>query len=132
MNWYTCFRPLLFCMDAETAHKAAIFALKNGIVPNQKTVSDSRLQMDVAGIQFKNPVGMAPGFDKNAEVINALSQQGFGYVEAGTVTPLAQDGNPSPRLFRLEEDEAVINRMGFNNKGADAFAYNLSKRKLLR
>ena len=72
---------------------------------------------------------MAPGFDKNAEVINALSQQGFGYVEAGTVTPLAQDGNPSPRLFRLEEDEAVINRMGFNNKGADAFAYNLSKRK---
>ncbi len=129
MNWYRYIRPLVFCLDAELAHKSAVWALKNGLVASSSIHDDARLQMEVAGLTFKNPVGMAAGFDKNAEVINGLASQGFGFVEAGTVTPRAQEGNPKPRLFRLEQDQAVLNRMGFNNDGADIFAKNVQRRK---
>lgn len=128
MNWYRILRPAIFCLEPEKAHCSAIWALKNNLLPKQSEVVDSRLEIDVAGLHFKNPVGLAPGFDKNAEAIQRLASLGFGFIEAGTVTPLPQEGNPKPRLFRLEKDEAVINRMGFNNKGASVFERNLSYR----
>lgn len=128
MTFYHYIKPLLFQLDAEKAHNLALFFLKKNLLPVAKDFWDERLRMEVAGLNFTSPVGMAPGFDKNAEVINALSRLGFGFVEAGTVTPMPQDGNPKPRLFRLEEDEAVVNRMGFNNDGAAKFEQNLSKR----
>ena len=129
MNYYKILKHLIYCFPPETAHNIAISALKNGIVPKQKSNSNQSLKQNIFGINFENPVGLAAGFDKNAESIESLSSQGFGFIEVGTVTPKQQDGNPKPRLFRLSEDEAIINRMGFNNKGADYFAKNLRNRK---
>ncbi len=121
--------PLVRLIDAETAHGAAITALKSGLLPSPAPVDDDRLKVDMCGLLFPNPIGLAPGFDKNAEVPDAMLKQGFGFVEVGTVTPLAQQGNAKPRLFRLPEDKAVINRMGFNNHGADAVLARLKGRE---
>ena len=120
-------RPLLRALDPEDAHSLAIKALKFG--PRRRPPpGDSRLAVRVFGLNFPNPVGMAPGFDKHAEAADALLGLGFGFVEIGTVTPLPQPGNPRPRLFRLEPDLAVINRLGFNSQGAAAVMPRLAAR----
>lgn len=128
--FYSLFRPALFRFDAERAHGLALSALKN--MPLKKSAGTDAesgpLATRVAGITFSNPVGMAAGFDKDGEVPDALLALGFGFAEVGSITPLPQSGNPKPRLFRLEEDGAVINRMGFNNGGSEAAAYRLAKR----
>ncbi|KRB58875.1 dihydroorotate dehydrogenase (quinone) [Rhizobium sp. Root708] len=113
-------RKGLFLFDPETAHGMSIAALKAGAVPACRIAPDPRLRQTVAGLDFINPIGMAAGYDKNAEVPEALLKIGFGFTEIGTVTPKAQPGNPRPRIFRLVEDEGVINRLGFNNEGHDA------------
>ena len=110
-------------LDAETAHETALFALKARVGPRARADKWPRLKTTLAGLALPNPLGMAAGFDKNCEVADALLASGFGFVECGTVTPLAQPGNDRPRLFRLREDRAVINRLGFNNKGVDEFGY---------
>ncbi|HVI62071.1 MAG TPA: dihydroorotate dehydrogenase (quinone), partial [Bradyrhizobium sp.] len=110
--------PLLRWLDAEDAHRLAVQGLK--FLPAMRPhADDPKLAVRAFGLNFPNPIGMAAGFDKNAEVPDALLRLGFGFVEVGTVTPRPQSGNPRPRLFRLERDEAVINRMGFNNDGSD-------------
>jgi dihydroorotate dehydrogenase len=119
--------PFIRMIDAEKAHHMAIKALNSGIIPAAKQLSDPSLGNHVFGLTFPNPVGLAPGFDKNAEVFNPMLAQGFGFVEIGTVTPLPQQGNRKPRLFRLPQDEAVINRMGFNNDGHAAVLARLQK-----
>jgi dihydroorotate dehydrogenase len=120
-------RPLLRMLDAEDAHRLAINALK--IPPFVKLVAeDPRLAVRAFGLNFPNPVGMAAGFDKHAEVPDALLKLGFGFVEVGTVTPLPQSGNPRPRVFRLDRDEGVINRLGFNSEGAAAVLRRLAAR----
>ncbi|MCZ2158555.1 quinone-dependent dihydroorotate dehydrogenase [Bartonella sp. 220] len=117
MNFFRCIgRSALFMLDPEHAHRLAIIGLKSGLSSYQKVV-DKRLGVTVADLEFENFVGLAAGFDKNAEVVDAIFQLGFGFTEIGTVTPKPQGGNPKPRLFRLKEDEAIINRMGFNNDG---------------
>ncbi|MBB6220446.1 quinone-dependent dihydroorotate dehydrogenase [Rhizobium leguminosarum] len=113
-------RKGLFLFDPETAHGMSIAALKSGLVPACQITPDPRLRQTVAGLTFENPLGMAAGYDKNAEVPEALLKLGFGFTEIGTVTPRPQAGNPRPRIFRLVEDEAVINRLGFNNEGHEA------------
>ena len=124
---YQAIRPLLFRIPAEPAHKLTLAALKT--VPlGGRAQPEPKLAQRVAGLVFPNPVGMAPGFDKNAEVADELFDLGFGFVEIGTVTPRPQEGNPKPRLFRLVEDRAVINRMGFNNDGAEKVAARLRRR----
>lgn len=114
-------------LDPEDAHTAALLGLKLGLGPIAPT-DPPILATEVAGLTLPNPVGLAPGFDKNAEVFRPMLRAGFGFVECGTVTPLPQAGNPRPRLFRLTEDRAVINRMGFNNDGLEAFAGRLARR----
>lgn len=128
MNLYNIYRPLLFLLPAETAHHLALGVLKTGLLPLGSAGKNyPELEQQIAGIRFPNPLGLAAGFDKNAEALPALHRAGFGFVEAGTVTPLPQPGNPKPRLFRLEEDRAVINRLGFNNKGIKAFVGNIRR-----
>lgn len=125
---YSVLRPSLFRIDPERAHGLAIAALK--ILPEGKPPADGGpLATEVAGINFPNPLGMAAGFDKDAEVPDALLGRGFGFVEVGSITPLPQAGNPRPRLFRLTEDRAVINRMGFNNGGAAMAVARLAARR---
>ena len=113
--------------DAEDAHRLAIGALRLGLGPVGGP-DDPILATSVAGMALPNPIGLAPGFDKDAQVYGPMLRAGFGFVECGTVTPRAQAGNPRPRLFRLSEDRAVINRMGFNNQGIEAFAGRLARR----
>lgn len=127
MNLYSLVRPLLFGMDAEAAHNLAVKMVGWGLVPSQEAVAHPQLETEVGGLTFRNPVGLAAGFDKNAEAMAGLLYQGFGFVEAGTITRKAQEGNPKPRLFRLVEDEAIINRMGFNNDGVRAFHRNIKQ-----
>lgn len=122
-------RPLLHLLDPEAAHRATIWALKHGFAGAGATVDDPVLATRVWDLQFTNPLGLAAGFDKDAEVVDAMLALGFGFVEAGTVTPLPQPGNPRPRLFRLAEDEGVINRFGFNSKGLAAFTARLKERR---
>lgn len=110
-------RPVLHALDAERAHGLTIAALKMGLVPSPAPRPRPELAQRLFGLAFPNPLGLAAGFDKNAEVAEAALRLGFGFVEVGTVTPRPQIGNPKPRLFRLAEDRAVINRMGFNNEG---------------
>ncbi|MBW9063576.1 quinone-dependent dihydroorotate dehydrogenase [Rhizobium herbae] len=110
----------LFLLDPEAAHGLSVKALKTGLVPACAAPADPRLTQTVAGLTFANPLGMAAGYDKNAEVPEALLRLGFGFTEIGTVTPKPQAGNDKPRIFRLVEDEAVINRLGFNNEGHQA------------
>lgn len=121
-------KPLLHALPPETAHEIGLRALNCGLLPVQKSFDNPILSQNIFGLEFKNPVGIAAGFDKNAIAINALLKQGFGFVEAGTVTPLPQSGNPKPRIFRLPEDKAIINRLGFNNNGLDCFIKNFSMR----
>ena len=124
---YSLIRPALFLTDAESAHGLSLAALR--MMPNRATPANPQLHQQVAGLDFLNPVGLAPGYDKNAEVYRACYGLGFGFVEIGSVTPRPQSGNPRPRLFRLVEDNAVINRMGFNNDGMEAVAVRLAASK---
>ncbi|MHA7774007.1 quinone-dependent dihydroorotate dehydrogenase [Roseibium sp. M-1] len=125
----------LQCLDAENAHRATVLALmtgqKTGLLPGRKPDKDPRLAVRLWDLTFPNPVGMAAGFDKNGEVPDALLRLGFGYTEVGSVTPKPQPGNPRPRVFRLPQDEGVINRYGFNNEGHDALRRRLEARKRL-
>ncbi len=120
-------RPFLHALDPEDAHGLALRMLKIAPLP-PAAADDKRLASRVFGLNFKNPIGIAAGFDKNAEVPDALLRLGFGFVEIGTVTPLPQAGNPRPRLFRLDADDGVINRLGFNSQGADAVLARLAAR----
>lgn len=122
--------PLLRRLDPEDAHRLAIAGLRL-LPPGKPRPSDPKLAVRAFGLNFPNPVGMAAGFDKNAEAPDALLKLGFGFVEIGSVTPKPQDGNPRPRLFRLEQDSGVINRMGFNNDGAEAVLRRLAARARL-
>lgn len=130
-------RPLLFLVDPEKIHHIVFFALKlAGRIPGAKfllrsvySYQNPSLQRELFGLKFENPVGLAAGFDKDARLIDELACLGFGFIEIGTLTPVAQPGNEKPRLFRLPEDEALINRMGFNNEGVEAAVERLKKRK---
>lgn len=115
-------------LDPEFAHHAALAGLRAGLGPRARADKYPRLKTTLAGLDLPNPLGMAAGFDKNAQAGDALLASGFGFVECGTVTPLAQPGNPKPRLFRLSADRAVINRLGFNNEGLEPFANRLAAR----
>ena len=112
-------RSLIFKLDPETAHDLAIKALKFNPIPQDKIKNNNLIQTEIFGKVVPNPIGIAAGFDKDAEVYNPLFKLGFGFVEVGTVTPVNQYGNPKPRIFRLEEDMALINRLGFNNSGSE-------------
>ena len=120
-------RPLLRKLDPETAHGLALNALKHAPLP-RPAADDEKLRVEAFGLTFPNPVGLAAGFDKHAEVIDPLLRLGFGFVEAGGVTPKPQPGNPRPRLFRLDPDEGIINRFGFNSDGVEAVAQRLAAR----
>lgn len=126
---YALARPILHMFAPETAHGLAIRALKSGLVGSDTAADDPVLVQRLWGLDFPNPIGLAAGFDKDAEVPDAMLRSGFGFVEAGTVTPRPQPGNPKPRLFRLAEDEAAINRFGFNSGGLDAYAARLEARQ---
>lgn len=120
-------RPILFCFDPEAVHHFTFSLVRfvnkipgiSSLIKSLYTVNDKRLEREVFGLKFKNPVGLAAGFDKDAKLYKELSNFGFGFIEIGTLTPKAQDGNPKKRLFRLLEDSAIVNRMGFNNGGVD-------------
>ncbi|MDA8231066.1 MAG: quinone-dependent dihydroorotate dehydrogenase [Magnetospirillum sp.] len=127
-DYYRLFGPLIRKLPPETAHSLTIRALATGLVPAQPAPADPALEVSLWGLRFPNPVGLAAGFDKDARVPDAMLRQGFGFVEIGSVTPRPQPGNPRPRLFRLPEDRAVVNRMGFNNSGLDAVARRLRRR----
>jgi len=118
---FSVLRPFLFNLDPETAHDLAIKSLKLNFFPRSmfEVEDEEMLKIELLGKIFPNPIGLAAGFDKNAEAYNSIINLGFGYVEVGTVTPLKQIGNPKPRIFRLEEDHALINRLGFNNDGIE-------------
>ncbi len=130
-------RPILFCFDPEKVHYFTFSAIRivskipgfSKLFSALYEVKDSRLETEVFGLKFKNPVGLAAGFDKNAVLFKELSNFGFGFIEIGTLTPKAQDGNPKKRLFRLREDSAIINRMGFNNGGVEEAVLRLKKNK---
>ena len=129
-------RPILFSFDPEKVHYFTFAWIRRlfkiglgGLLKNMGTVSDKRLEREVFGLKFKNPVGLAAGFDKDAKLYNELGQLGFGFIEIGTLTPEAQIGNPKQRLFRLKEDQGLINRMGFNNGGVDEAVLRLQKNK---
>jgi len=136
MNLYKLFlKPVFFLFPPERAHHLTVFLLKttlaipvvNWLFRQSFGVSDKRLERKVFGLTFRNPVGLAAGFDKDGKYYKAMSALGFGFIEIGTVTPVAQGGNPQPRLFRLPQDEALINRMGFNNEGVEAMVKRLEK-----
>ena len=133
---YKLFRPILFLFNPEFIHHISFKAIKIGAIVPLKMwtwrllfkVSHPKLVREVFGIKFENPVGLAAGFDKDAKLFDELASFGFGFVEIGTVTPLPQEGNPKPRLFRLKEDNALINRMGFNNEGIEAVVARLRRK----
>ncbi len=130
MNPYNLFRPLIFKIEPEKAHNLAINFLK--FCPRAATIftlnhNYKNLEQKIWNIDFSNPIGMAAGFDKNAETALTLEKFGFGFIEVGTVTPKAQAGNERPRIFRLAQDRAIINRLGFNNLGAEIFAKNIAR-----
>jgi dihydroorotate dehydrogenase len=128
MALYPLVRPLAFALDAERAHRLTIRALR-AVPAGLPPPNDAMLAIEVAGVDFPNPIGLAAGFDKDGEVFRHMLGFGFGFVEVGTLTPLPQAGNPKPRLFRMAEDRAVINRMGFNNGGFEAAKARLAKRR---
>jgi dihydroorotate dehydrogenase len=133
---YSFIRFILFLFSPEKAHKISVTLIKIILrIPLlrlllAKEVVHEKLAVNLFGLTFKNPVGLAAGFDKDAQFFNEMGALGFGFVEIGTVTPLPQEGNPKPRLFRLKSDSAIINRMGFNNEGVTAVAKRLEKRKI--
>ena len=130
-------KPIFFLFDPETIHHFVFGTLKfvnkipgvSALIRSMYLVEDKRLERELFGLKFKNPVGLGAGFDKDAKLIDELANLGFGFIEIGTITPLAQSGNDLPRLFRLPADEALINRMGFNNGGMDAAVERLKNRK---
>jgi len=128
LDLYPLLRPALPLIDAERGHRMALWALRNGLLRPETSTDDPVLTTSVLGRMLPNPIGLAAGFDKNALVINATQSMGFGFIEIGGVTPRPQTGNPRPRLFRLSEDHAVINRMGFNNDGMEAIAARVAQR----
>ncbi len=133
----TLLRPLFFAFDPEKIHHFTFSLIKftskipgfSGLFRSLYVVDDKRLERELFGLKFKNPVGLAAGFDKNAVLYNELANFGFGFIEIGTVTPKGQEGNPKKRLFRLKEDKGIINRMGFNNEGLEAAIAQLKKNK---
>lgn len=125
LDIYKYVRPLLFRIDAERAHHLAIAALKYGLVGSASVLDEPVLKTNLLGMTFAHPIGLAAGFDKHAEVIDQVFGLGFSFAELGGVTPLPQEGNPKPRLFRLPESEGIINRFGFNSVGADLFSQRL-------
>jgi dihydroorotate dehydrogenase len=130
MSLYSIARPLLFCLDPETAHHVTLSSLSLLEAAGAARLLGSRIADDprqVMGIRFANPVGLAAGLDKEGRCIDALARLGFGFIEVGTVTPRPQPGNPRPRMFRLPKAQAIINRMGFNNGGLDAFLSNVQR-----
>lgn len=132
---YSLLRPILFQFDPENVHHFVTRKLKQfnrfpvvgALTRYFWDVQDARLEREIFGLRFKNPIGLAAGFDKNAELIGEMANLGFGFVEVGTVTPLPQPGNDKPRMFRLKDDEALINRMGFNNQGVDVVASRIEE-----
>ncbi len=130
-------RPFLFLFDPEKVHYFTFSSIRflskipffSSICKSLYEVKDKRLEREVFGIKFPNPVGLAAGFDKNAVLYKELSNFGFGFIEIGTLTPVGQEGNPKKRLFRLKEDNAIINRMGFNNDGVDVAIEKLKRNK---
>ena len=130
-------RPILFQFDPEKVHYFTFSVIKfiskipgvSALIRSMFLIKDKKLERELFGIQFKNPVGLAAGFDKNAVLFNELADFGFGFIEIGTVTPKGQEGNPKKRLFRLKDDQGIINRMGFNNDGVEAAIENLKKNK---
>ena len=128
MDIYSAIKTVLWRLDPERAHHLALWALSHNLVPTAAEPDDPRLAVVALGRRFANPIGLAAGFDKDARVWRQTGRLGFGFVEVGSVTPRPQSGNPQPRLFRLEQDRAVINRMGFNNAGVEAMAAQLASR----
>ena len=128
MSLYRLTRPLLWSLPPETAHRAALLAVRHGLA-GAPAADDPVLRTTLWNRDFPNPVGLAAGFDKDAEAVDGALRLGFGFAEAGTVTPRPQPGNPQPRLFRLAADRAVINRLGFNGGGLERFAANFARRK---
>src|SRR4051812_8674660 len=129
---YALARPFLFCLDAERAHDLGLVAIETAYRTGASALLAARpkpLPVDAFGLRFENPVGLAAGLDKNGAHIDALAALGFGFIEVGTTTPRPQPGNPKPRMFRLPEREAVINRLGFNNEGVDALVRNAERAK---
>ena len=128
---FSILRPFLFNLDPETAHNLAIKSLKFNYLPDKifEVEDEQMLNIKLLGKSFPNPIGLAAGFDKSAEVYNSLLKFGFGFVEVGTVTPLKQFGNPKPRIFRLENDSALINRLGFNNDGIEIIKNRIKSEK---
>ncbi len=128
---FSTLRPYIFSLDPEVAHDLAISSLKVNFLPESlfNVQNEEMLAIDLFNKKLKNPLGLAAGFDKSAEVYNSLFKLGFGYVEVGTVTPKKQLGNPKPRIFRLEKDHALINRLGFNNHGSEAVAQRIAQNK---
>ena len=126
---FNILRPLIFKFNPEIAHSLAIKALKLGNIHPLNNIKSPLLEQSLFNKKIYSPIGVAAGFDKNAEVYNSLFNLGFGFVEVGTVTPKPQYGNPKPRVFRLEEDEALINRLGFNNKGSENVSSRVKKNK---
>ncbi len=120
---------LLHCLDPERAHRTAIKGLRLGLTGSRTNKAWPRLATSVAGLALPNPLGLAAGFDKNAEALLGLSRLGFGWLEVGTITPKPQAGNPTPRMFRLPDDRALINRLGFNNQGLEAAKKRLARRR---
>ena len=127
INFFKFYKYILYLLPEEISHNFSTWILKHNLLPKRKNRISPYLETIVAGIKFKNPVGLAAGFDKNANCIKNLSTQGFGFIEVGTVTPKPQAGNTKPRLFRLTKKQAIINRMGFNNVGKISFLRNFNK-----
>ena len=134
---YSLIRKILFFFDAEQIHEFSVYSIKlinripfaSYIIKKFFCLNDINLERKLLGLNFKNPIGLADGFDKNAECYNEFSNFGFGFIEIGTVTPVPQPGNPKKRIFRLVEDKSIINRLGFNNKGLDKVVRNLDKKR---
>ncbi len=134
---YSLIRKILFFFDAEQIHEFSVYSIKlinripfaSLIIKKFFRLNDINLERKLLGLNFKNPIGLAAGFDKNAECYNEFSNFGFGFIEIGTVTPVPQPGNPKKRIFRLVEDKSIINRLGFNNKGLDKVVKNLDKKR---
>lgn len=125
---FTLMRPFLHRLPPEVAHNLGLWVLRHGLLPSAPAEFFPSLEIQTLGMRFANPIGLAAGFDKNAIAMNALLGQGFGFIEAGTVTPEPQPGNPKPRIFRLREDAAIINRLGFNNNGLQPFVEHFKQR----
>ena len=126
---FSIFKPYIFSLDPEVAHDLAIKSLKFNVLPKNlfSVENEEILEINLLGEKLPNPIGLAAGFDKSAEVYNSLFKLGYGFVEVGTITPKRQLGNPKPRIFRLEKDEALINRLGFNNHGCEIVSERIQR-----